>query len=457
MSTYTTNYNFEKPEGTDFVSPTPYNNNFEALDSMLKNNFDQIDDDITELNEHVITESMIGLITGSGRVYVEFTSSGTWTAPPYIKDNKVYALVFGGGGGAGGSKGSSSGVKWIGGGGGGGHMKAGILTVVPGQTYDVIVGAGGEYGKCYDSTSTTQYFTSNGKKGGTSSFMSLSAEGGDGGTGGYNTNAGSDETGATPVNGGSGGSGGGAGGYNGGTASNYIKCNGSGGSGSYGGGGGCGLGSITSYDVARTTGLSGGNGGKFGGGGGASYGVVGHADGSPGKGGTYGGNGGLPSVTLAQPGTPAKPPVFFKDVDTYINTKYVSDGYVTNVSGGASTNNGGHGNNYATGAGGGGGGYGSIGGKASGAGGGGGGFFSNGGNGTSSGSDSYPVAMGGGGGGFFAQEVSIGGGGYFSKGSGNRAAGGQPWYGNGGSGVVALWYFVTNEEITDSYDIVFGA
>ena len=36
MATTTTNYGFKKPEVTDLVSPTPYNDNFDLLDTNLK-------------------------------------------------------------------------------------------------------------------------------------------------------------------------------------------------------------------------------------------------------------------------------------------------------------------------------------------------------------------------------------------------------------------------------------
>lgn len=36
MATTTTNYGFKKPEATDLVSPTPYNDNFDLLDTNLK-------------------------------------------------------------------------------------------------------------------------------------------------------------------------------------------------------------------------------------------------------------------------------------------------------------------------------------------------------------------------------------------------------------------------------------
>ena len=35
MATTTTNYGFKKPDVTDLISPTPYNDNFDKLDSML--------------------------------------------------------------------------------------------------------------------------------------------------------------------------------------------------------------------------------------------------------------------------------------------------------------------------------------------------------------------------------------------------------------------------------------
>jgi hypothetical protein len=67
-----------------------------------------------------------------------FTSTGTWVAPTGVETIDIF-LVGGGGAGAGG--GSSS--YRNGGGGGGGAVIERPLTVVPGTTYTVTIGAGG--------------------------------------------------------------------------------------------------------------------------------------------------------------------------------------------------------------------------------------------------------------------------------------------------------------------------
>lgn len=98
---------------------------------------------------------------------VFFSASGTFTVPQGI--TKVYLTMIGGGGGGCGSLtgGSSSG----GGGGAGAYKINHPITVTPGGSYTVTVGAGGAGG-------TTG---NNGSTGGTTSFDSVSAAGGQGG------------------------------------------------------------------------------------------------------------------------------------------------------------------------------------------------------------------------------------------------------------------------------------
>ena len=103
---------------------------------------------------------------------IVFTSSGSWTAPSNV--SKVIVEGFGGGGGGGG--GSSPSVAFgntigMGGGGGGGslyHSKT--ITVVPGTTYTITVGAGGTGGAGGASPTTPGAVGSNGDD---SSFGSL--------------------------------------------------------------------------------------------------------------------------------------------------------------------------------------------------------------------------------------------------------------------------------------------
>ena len=107
--------------------------------------------------------------SGGGFLAV-FTSSSTWTAPTGV--TQVRATVIGGGG-AGGGVASNGGADGVGGGGGAGGVGAASVTVVPGTTYTVTVGAGG-----------TGVSGGNGGSGGTSSIGSLvSATGGSGAIG----------------------------------------------------------------------------------------------------------------------------------------------------------------------------------------------------------------------------------------------------------------------------------
>lgn len=125
------------------------------------------------------------------------TRSQTWTVPK-AKDQKFRVIVVGGGGAGGKGLSESETINasgrthTLGGGGGaGGHMEINDLTLVEGTEIDIVCGAGA---------------TSYAAQGGTTSFDSLSADGGGGGT-----NA--DTTTATAGTGAYGSSGGGGGGY----------------------------------------------------------------------------------------------------------------------------------------------------------------------------------------------------------------------------------------------------
>ncbi|MCO5260294.1 MAG: PKD domain-containing protein [Crocinitomicaceae bacterium] len=164
-----------------------------------------------------------------------YTTPGTytWTVPPCV--NEITVKVWGGGGGGGGAlaimRNSGSGGETCSGaaGGGGGGFTMKTFPVTPGQTYTIVVGAGGTAGIAgagsWNGGITTP--AGNGGTGGTSSFtgngQNLNATGGTGGGGasGYNTT-----TSATDLNtvgtGGTGGVG------TGGTA-NYTGGNGGGG------------------------------------------------------------------------------------------------------------------------------------------------------------------------------------------------------------------------------------
>lgn len=100
-----------------------------------------------------------------------FISSNTWVAPAGV--TSVEYLVVGGGGGGGGAYDTGSA-----GGGGGGLVLYGTLSVVPGETYSIVVGAGGTGGTA---DRTVSPFEESGADGGDSSFHAIVAFGGGGG------------------------------------------------------------------------------------------------------------------------------------------------------------------------------------------------------------------------------------------------------------------------------------
>jgi hypothetical protein len=148
----------------------------------------------------------------------EYTTAGTytWVAPTAI--TSVSVVCVGGGGGGGNTDAA---------GGGGGLRYKNSITVTPGTSYTVVVGAGGTTGNggqsYFNSTSEVYANGGSGSTGGTGIATGGSIGGGNGGNG----------------NGSQGGGGGGAGGYsgNGGAGGAYFV-NGSAGAGGGGGGGG---------------------------------------------------------------------------------------------------------------------------------------------------------------------------------------------------------------------------
>lgn len=153
-----------------------------------------------------------------------FTTVGnnTWTAPAYV--TSVEYLVVGGGGGGGGAY-DNGGA----GGGGGGVVLTGTKTVVPGQTYNIIVGDGGAGGESRSSNEGLgPAYEYDGNKGSSSNFDSIFADGGGYGYRSRVTNASS----GTKVNGtiasfgGNGGGGGHAGYGGGGNSANGSGING---------------------------------------------------------------------------------------------------------------------------------------------------------------------------------------------------------------------------------------
>ena len=188
-------------------------------------------------------------------VEITETGSGDWEVPPGVTEVTVEAWGGGGGGGA-----VSAGTGGAGGGGGGGYAR-GTVSVTPGDTYDVTVGAGGAGG----------------------------TEGGDGDPGGSSSFTG--DNGEVSASGGLGGEGGvgGTGGGGGSGSGNLAAFAGGGGAdgADYSGGGGGGAGSLEAGDPA--VGIDGGSGGMPDGGDGADGRSGGNHDGRDGD--EYGGGG----------------------------------------------------------------------------------------------------------------------------------------------------------------------
>ena len=100
---------------------------------------------------------------GPGLRTIEFTSSTTWVCPPGVHQVVVQGWGGGGGGAAGGELGGSSVVQGHAGGGGGGGALPGraLVSVIPGRSYDIAIGAGG---------SGSTAFTSEARDGGDTTF-----------------------------------------------------------------------------------------------------------------------------------------------------------------------------------------------------------------------------------------------------------------------------------------------
>lgn len=117
-----------------------------------------------------------------------FTSSGTWVCPANVFN--VWITGWGGGGGGGGGCGNT--IDAFGGGGGGAAVKTiSVTTVIPGASYNVIIGGGGNGATGIISTGAQ----SRGTVGSPTTFGSiLTALGGGGGSGDSNTHAGANFT-----------------------------------------------------------------------------------------------------------------------------------------------------------------------------------------------------------------------------------------------------------------------
>ena len=217
-----------------------------------------------------------------------FTSVGptTWTAPYGV--TTVEYLVVGGGGGGGNAYDNSAG-----GGGGAGMVLTGTTTVVPGQSYTVIVGVGGAGG------STTYPGSSSGGVGGSSVFSTVTAFGGGAGFGTRQAQStiGSAQVGTSISPTGGGGGGAGTGGKGGGGATGNGTTN----SGTTGGLGGSGLtSSISGTSIVYGVGGSSANSGSLNGSvnGTTNRGNGGQAAGAPSGQGRNGGNGGSGIVII---------------------------------------------------------------------------------------------------------------------------------------------------------------
>jgi len=201
--------------------------------------------------------------TTAGQELFTTTGVNTWTVPAGI--TSVSVVCVGGGGGGQCGRGTSGGSEVGGSGGAGGGLGyRNNISVTPGSTITVYVGAGGAGG----TTQTQQSGRSNGGSGEASYFSSTAVVAGYGGEGGKNGNAqggnysgdggGRGGTGYNSSSGWDGCGGGGAGGYsgNGGNGGPNIGATGQGG----GGGGG----SSDRYTYTGAFSQSGGYGGSVG-------------------------------------------------------------------------------------------------------------------------------------------------------------------------------------------------
>jgi hypothetical protein len=141
---------------------------------------------------------------GAVHGHQEYTTPGTYSFTIPVNVKQITVLLQGGGGGGGGC-----GYGGSGGGGGGSGTYEEIISVTPGTSHTVVVGAKGTGG-----TGNISGTSTNGTTGGNSSFDTYTANGGGGGNcGGATSN--------TPGSGGTGGTGGGYGGAGGNGAKGF--------------------------------------------------------------------------------------------------------------------------------------------------------------------------------------------------------------------------------------------
>ena len=206
----------------------------------------------TSTSKYIAPKQLLeGVPTMFGRLrFMLYNTSGTFVAPNNIAGNKVKFILIGGGGGGGGavSTDSNSRISSPGGGGGSGYVFRGEATVVPGNSYSIVIGAGGAIGDVTDirqgGATEDPVTAASGSVGGTSTAFGKFAPGGQPGGGG--TLGGVNDTDNTQCPGGAGGDGaaGGAGGvwestvYVSGSSGSYRQpFSGKGGNGSLFGGG----------------------------------------------------------------------------------------------------------------------------------------------------------------------------------------------------------------------------
>lgn len=254
------------------------------------------DSSLSEIN--FTSSTTFGFRVGEyGTVESQYLEPGTysWTCPNTVTSVNVVCIGGGGGGAAGAGNGGA-------GGGGGGLGWKNNITVTPGQSYTVVVGAGGQRNVFGVSPATD---------GGDSYFIDPNIVKGGGGQGAQSELIGGVGGNYVGDGGGNGGSsknstisdstgGGGAGGYtgNGGDAGDINVDNAQPGSGGGGGGGGAG----GSSDAAG----AGGGVGIFGQGDNGLPGVYNGADGTSGTGGSGGEDGSAAPGSTARPSTGGK-------------------------------------------------------------------------------------------------------------------------------------------------------
>ncbi|MDO4581970.1 MAG: hypothetical protein Q4B96_05255 [Bacillota bacterium] len=137
-----------------------------------------------------IADNVISAAGGGGKTELtRFTASGTWTVPDGVTEVDIF-LVGGGGGGVGGAtyqdySGGRYYTKWyVGGSGGGAYAAFYRLSVTPGDSYAIQIGAGGYGGaEATYNANSGDYVLGNAGAGGSTSFGNLTVGGGSGAVG----------------------------------------------------------------------------------------------------------------------------------------------------------------------------------------------------------------------------------------------------------------------------------